>query len=730
MTGSRDPYSERLITEAGWSPSDSRLVGRPLRELRAECDRLDVDEAALARALDGPYGALRASLVAWDTETWRIAPGRVAPPLVCVSLAWRASGGVMRTALLDRATGVEVLRRLLRAEDGPQLVAHNQAFDAAVAWAAAADLRRDVWRALDDGRLRCTRIREKLLQVARGEANRASPPSSLASCVKRYLAEYVEGKAGEDTWRLRYHELDGIPIADWPVEARRYASLDAVYCYRVFEAQLREIEELECDSLEGEPGGILRPVPDEAPRTRAAFGLAVQAMWGLRADPGRVETYESELEARVERARPVLEAAGLLVNGTMSQLPQKQAVVDAYARHGLGDPPLTKTGRKRVKDGLEAGVKYVSLEGDVLRDVPCSDGECSDDGPCGELLHVVADRQDAHRETRFAKILRQAAKEVVNPRVSELLATGRASISGLPYQQFPRAPGARECIVPRRGYVLVGADLDSAESVSFAQVLLEAVGYSVLADELNAGRDPHLTTAAMLLGIDYAEAEQRKAAKDLEVKAYRQLAKPLDFGLPVNMGAATFVGYAWKGWRVRLSVEEATRYKRQWLDLYPEVREYHSLVGSRVDSGGGRFDYEQPYSGRLRGGVGYRDGCNTSFQGLVADAVLAALYRVQRECWVDVLTGVGPVVDSTSSTPLFGCRGGLFVHDEIVVEAPEQTAPEAAERLATIMVEELCERCPGVAAACAAEPWIARRWSKSVETLRDEQGRLLPWDDE
>lgn len=713
----RDPYSERLICEAGWSATDPRLAA-PLRNLRAECDRLDVNESALSQVVECAYGPSDALIVAWDTETWRISPGRIAPPLVCVSLAWRDPAGRMQTALLDRPTGVEAVRHLLRCKVGPQLVAHHSAFDVPVAWAAAADLRHDIWQALDAGRLRCTRVREKLLQLARGEANRASPPSSLASCVRRYLAEGVEGKSGEDAWRLRYHELDGVPIDTWPEAARRYATLDAVYCLRVFETQYNWIEDLLEDDLD-----LLAYMPDEAPRTRAAFGLAVQAMWGLRADASRVDRYEADLETRVERARPTLEAAGLLIDGTMKEAPQKQAVVDAYARHGLGDAPLTKTGRKRLKDGLLVELKHVSLEGDVLRDVPCSGGECDDDSPCGELLHTVADRQDAHRElTRYAKHLRRATTEVVNPSIDELLSTGRASTAKPPTQQFPRRAGARECVVPRHGFLFAGADLKAAETVTFGQVLIDTVGWSSLADSLNAGLDPHLVTAAMLLGISYDEIKARHEAKDSVVKDRRQLSKALNFGLPGGLGPAAFVRYAWKNWGVRITTAQAKTYKSQWLDTYPEVREYFSIVSARCNVSGGKFDYEQPYSGRLRGSVGYTDGCNTSFQGLAADAVLAALYRVQRECW----TGVG----YSDRGALYGCRGGLFVHDEIVVEAPEAKAPEAAERLAAVMVEELQLRCPGVADACAAEPWIARRWSKSVETLRDASGKLLPWDDE
>jgi hypothetical protein len=149
--------------------------GREVRELEAKVALFDPEHRPWA-----------AQLVAWDTETWRIAPGRLAPPLVCASMSWRLTGGICHTALLDRSEVIETLTTLL-ADDGPQLVAHNGAFDAAVAWAADSDLGPPVWRALDAGRLRCTRVREKLLQVARGEANRASPSSEAVCHARRGL---------------------------------------------------------------------------------------------------------------------------------------------------------------------------------------------------------------------------------------------------------------------------------------------------------------------------------------------------------------------------------------------------------------------------------------------------------------------------------------------------------------------------------------------------------------
>lgn len=706
-----DPYTERLVREAGWSLTDPRLA-RPLRYRRAECDRLDVDRTVLADALVSIDGA---NVVAWDTETWRIAPGRVAPPMVCASFAWRRPDGALRSTLLDRPTAIELLRMLLRRPEGPTLVAHNGSFDAAVLIAAAPDLEDDVWRAYDAGKMRCTMIRELLLAVAAGEANRRTPAVSLSACVERHLHERVEGK-GADSWRTRYHELDSVPLKQWPEEARRYAELDARYCLRVYEEQDRVAADMTEDGM----------IPDEVPQTQGAWGLHLNDCWGLRCDPGRVDAYEASLEERIERARPVLEEQGWLVNGSVVEAAVKQAVRIAYDAYDLGYPALTDTGETKLKKAQEAAEvaireRYVSIAGDVLRTVPCLDGTCTEDGPCGEPLHILADRKDAALgRSRYLKHLRRGCSEVVNARTSPVLSTGRAAISKPPLQQWPRKGGARECFAPRRGWLYIGADFEGAEMVTLAQVLLDVVGYSELAEALLRGLDPHIVTAADLLGIDYLEAEQRKAAGDKKVKDARQLSKALNFGLPGGMGPDAFVRYAWKSWGVRVEVVKAKALKERWLELYPEVREYFASVSAAIAAGGGAHDYVQPYSGRLRGAVEYCALCNTAFQGLAADAAKAALYRVQRECW----TGE----DYSHAGALFGARPVIFVHDEIIAEAQVDRAADAAERLSVIMVEELALRCPDLAPACRAEPWISDRWSKEVESVRDDQGRLIPWE--
>ena len=132
----------------------------------------------------------------------------------------------------------------------------------------------------------------------------------------------------------------------------------------------------------------------------------------------------------------------------------------------------------------------------------------------------------------------------------------------------------------------------------------------------------------------------------------------------------------------------------------------------------GGVQVEQLYSGRLRGACEYTQAANTYFQGLGSDASKSALWEVTKRCFG---------APGTEGLALFGCRPVAFVHDEIIVEAPEEYAHEAAEEIERVMVAAQEELTPDVPAA--ASPAIMRAWSKKADAVRDASGRLIPWED-
>jgi DNA polymerase-1 len=114
-----------------------------------------------------------------------------------------------------------------------------------------------------------------------------------------------------------------------------------------------------------------------------------------------------------------------------------------------------------------------------------------------------------------------------------------------------------------------------------------------------------------------------------------------------------------------------------------------------------------------RAGAVYVTG-NTLFQGLAADLAKDAGYRVSRACYAEP----GP--------PLYGSYVVNFIHDELLLELPEERASDAAIEAARIMRDVGAQWCPDVKPD--AQPALMRRWHKEAETKKDATGRLIPWE--
>lgn len=126
---------------------------------------------------------------------------------------------------------------------------------------------------------------------------------------------------------------------------------------------------------------------------------------------------------------------------------------------------------------------------------------------------------------------------------------------------------------------------------------------------------------------------------------------------------------------------------------------------------------------------------NTFFQGLAADGARDALWRVSVECYLGDVTRSatsggavpGDVASRTEEvSPLHGCRPVIFLHDEIVLEVPDDpdVIDGAASRLSAVMVEAMSDWCPDV--PIKATPVATRRWFKGAKLARDAQGRIVP----
>jgi DNA polymerase-1 len=677
--------------------------------------------------------------IGFDTETHLIQPGLLVPRCVCVTLAGEGKApfdiheGLCVlvkqhtdhwTALLDRGAGAAVMLELFNHPD-VNLVAHNLAFDmAVVARLIGEELEVDLFAGLAfdvyDPTTPCatvydTLLREQLLAIAQDryafDVRTGRPPKfNLAELVLNYFGVDITeskkaspaGGGGSDPWRLRYAELDGVPLTEWPEEAIDYAIDDAAWALRVCAAQSKAMDH------DGDPPGPLVDtqghVTDEHQQAAAAFALHLAAAWGVRTDPAMVAEFAEETRLAVEEAAEAGRRAGFVrANGSKDMKALYAVVERAYG----GKPPRNAP-TKRFPEGS------IKTDSDTL-------------AASGDPALIAFGEGSIHRTTldRYIPQLERGVHAAMTSRPRALKRSGRCAWGDPNQHNPPRRGRYRECHVARPGYLDGTADWSGAELRALAQVCLWWFGESRLAEAFIAGRDPHMELGAQMLGVSYEEALVHP-----EGPHARQGAKAGNFGYPGGLGTETFVKWC-AGQGLDLSrdgtyadaVRHAEEIKSAWFTTWPEVRLYLDEIGRRCQFG--PFTAVQCRSNRARGGCTYTSGANTYFQGLIADIAKAALWRVTKECWT------GRRGDSDGASPLHGSRVWLLLHDEILIETPEALASAAVQRMAEIMVETAEQYTPDV--PHEAEPALMRRWYKKAKPVWGGGvvgGKLLVWEPE
>ncbi len=792
--------------------------------------------------------------VALDTETHLISPGRLAPTLVCGSIAEREG-----QTILSKETTRFVFKAALEAPDAVVCGA-NFAFDflvMAVEHAklgndlmpgifAAYDPGRTIIRGHCDGRIFDVQLAEALHAIAQGHlfkdprtgGDLINPDTgkkgrySLRTCVSQVLGR--DDAKVNDRWRLRYAELEDIPIDQWPFEARQYPIDDAVNTLECALAQaghwpscnthdwgLRNgADELVCRNcrvrMQDAPTDcvIKRPrrnLHDLSRQTYAAWALHLGASWGFSVNQHMVDKLEDKVVAKRKALQPTFVKAGVVRdNGSTDENALKRLVAVAYgaknkcpACDGSGKVISQVTGKTKVNCD-RCGGTGLDLPPEVPRTetgrVSASRDTLDESGD--DFLTAYSEFAEKKIESTYIPLLRTGRVCIrcgahgtkksphaegctepgykpcaVNLRINPLVDTGRTSIEG-GMHGLPRKGGVRECFGARPGFVYSSTDYEAGELRTLAQSCLWLVGHSSLAKALLAGLDAHLALAGTMTGKSYEQMQKLKAGKDKATDNYRQAAKAGNFGFGGGMAELTFSlkkradpdiftpcengphddhgtrGY--NGLRTcilmdgrescgtvkitqykdkpcppvcKVCVENALRLREYWFRQWPEMRPYFKKVQEILDIGNGEVTHFM--SKRVRGGVGFTDGANGFFQGLLADAAKNAYCQIVRESY-DKTCRVENSEHMTSKyaggpSPLFGSRPIMLAHDETIAEHPESVAHDAATRVSEIMVEGLRFMCPDLAPACKAEPTLMRHMLKNAQPVYKE-GRLQVWE--
>jgi len=398
-----------------------------------------------------------------------------------------------------------------------------------------------------------------------------------------------------------------------------------------------------------------------------------------------------------------LEKAGIASKKFTRNTKAAQARMLIVCRELGRQPKLTKQPKERHgKPGNPSWKPQVALDADSCR-------ETGD-----PLLCQYAEASTLSKTiSTDLKILALGSKFPIHTHFETIEATGRTGSSSPNIQNIRRLKGIRECFMPRLGHVFINPDYTMLELHTLAQLCLWWLGYSRLAEALNANRDPHVIIGAQLCGISYEKGMQLHAAEDPTFENFRDCGKVGNFGLPGGLSVDTFVSYAAKSYRLKMSRETGAFVKDTWFGTWTEMRDFMKLIRT-FERGSKNFNIELPYSGLLRAKATYCSACNFGFQALGAVVAKHAYWLLTRECY------------AVPSSPLYGARIPNFIHDEFLIEVREERAREAAVRTTALMNQagrEILPDCP-----VKTKTKLVRRWSKTAKRLVNEKGELEIWD--
>ena len=260
-------------------------------------------------------------------------------------------------------------------------------------------------------------------------------------------------------------------------------------------------------------------------------------------------------------------------------------------------------------------------------------------------------------------------------------ATGRLSSTEPNLQNIPVRTdlGAeiRKMFVPKDGCVLVDADYSQIE----LRVLAHIADDSVMQQAFISGQDIHTVTASQVFGVAPEEvtALQRRHAKAVNFGIVYGIS---EFSLSEDIGVSRW---------------EAKDYIDNYLANYSGVRHYMKQVVTDARENG----YTQTLFGRKRTipeltasnfmvrQSGERMALNTPIQGTAADLIKMAMIRVDKA-----------LRENFPEATLI-----LQVHDELIVECPENIATEVAE-----LVSREMEGIASLKVPLTAEAKIGKSW--------------------
>lgn len=637
-------------------------------------------------------------------------------------------------------------------------------------------------------RLHDTMLLDMLVRLALDSSNSEElPPRDLGEVSGEHLGIALDK---ENPYRKRFGELIGADWANVEPGFFKYAAPDAVATVRVYTKLRRRARELmfrhgfddkKQTLFSVDPKAIGKfGVLTESVQVAGAVALARVSQHGMATDQERLQQTAGSYRATLNK----------LVRSLHRNYPE------LFKLDSAGKFKLTKTGAPSRSDTvlnqyLCQALEQVSKKRGKPIDVPRkANGHVSTkqelwagfrgDAP---FVRLWLEYQETAKLSQF---LDKLDKPVIRPEYKVLKRTGRTGCSSPNIQQVPRKDEFREVVVPSNGHLLLTIDYKFIELVTLAAACRCRFGKSRLGEVIGEGVDPHCYTAAMLLGKKYKSFMKLKDTAPADFKHWRQLAKPVNFGVPGGLVPQTLVDYARGTFFVDMTLEEATEFRRCLVeDVYPElhlflaetlaedlalalrtsvdqlrvvinrdpesftivVKSLRKLVAGRPYKVNGT-----PYNDRyvddlwdilnqvnrneqLVPALGARQGSDVLARALFPSSVATLTgrirtgvpYTTQRNTQFQGLAADGAKI-ALSRLTVAGYRVVGFVHDEILVELPDagRGFVQAAEvdKVVDLVRDGMAEVTYGYPVEC--EYTVACCWSKRAELIRKGK-RVYAW---
>ncbi len=388
-----------------------------------------------------------------------------------------------------------------------------------------------------------------------------------------------------------------------------------------------------------------------------SFVLAQMEHTGFYVDSVSIRGYGEKLQAEVEALHgSIIQQVGYDFNINSP----KQLGEALFEKLGLPHGKKTKSGWSTSADVLESLRPMNPVVDEILRYRTVAKLKST---YCDGLLKVIG--PDGRIHSSFNQTETR---------------TGRISSTEPNMQNIPvRTPIGRELrkfFAAEHG-VLVDADYSQIE----LRVLAHVANDPAMREDFLKGHDIHASTAARVFNMP----------QELITSQLRSRAKAVNFGIVYGIGAYSL------SQDIGVSVKEADAYIKEYLRNYSGVDAYMKEVADSARERGyvedmfGRRRYlpELKSSNFNMRSFGERVARNMPIQGAAADIIKIAMIRVSRRLEREGLRA----------------RMILQVHDELIVECPEDEQEQVRALLTEEMEQAVNLSVPMVAEANAGKTW-------------------------